>query len=240
MSRPNPTDILAQGAGQLGIRLDARQTWMFETYTSLLLDWNRRINLTAITDPAEIAVKHYLDSLACLSTVIPERAAVIDVGTGAGFPGLPLKIVRQDLDLTLLDATHKKLLFLDAVCSELGFLDVQLVHGRAEEAGRDVAYREKYDVVLSRAVTTMNALAEYCLPFAKVGGMFLAQKGPDVEQELEGSRGAVETLGGRIERIAEMVVPMSDYRRTLVVVRKAVPTPAQYPRSQAEIGKRAL
>ena len=233
-------ELLKQGAAQLGIRLDARQLWMFETYTSLLLDWNKRVNLTAITDPAEIVIKHYLDSLTCLAADFPQDAKVIDVGTGAGFPGLPLKIARQDLDLTLLDATRKKLVFLDALCSELGFLDVQLIYGRAEEAGRDAAYRERYDVVLSRAVTSLNVLAEYCLPFAKVDGVFLAQKGPDVKEELEVGRKAMETLGGRLERILDRTVPSSDYGRTLVLITKVSPTPGQYPRSQAEINKRPL
>ena len=240
MTPPDPIIALKQGAARLGIHLTAQQLWMFETYTSLLLDWNKRVNLTAITDPVEIAIKHYLDSLLCLTVEMPRDAKAIDVGTGAGFPGLPLKIVRPDLNLTLLDATKKKLVFLDAVCSELGFLDVQLVHARAEEAGREVAYRERYNVVLSRAVTNMTALAEYCLPLAAVGGFLLAQKGPDVTEELEAGRNAIETLGGRVEHKIEKVVPMSDYRRTLILVRKVAPTPDRFPRPQKEISAKPL
>lgn len=232
--------LLMEGAGELGVRLGARELRMFETYADLLLAWNQRANLTAITDPVEVAVKHFLDSLTCLAVDFPIGAKVIDVGTGAGFPGVPLKIVRRDLDLTLLDATKKKLDFLDALCSELGFLDLRLVHARAEEAGRQPAHRESYDLVLSRAVTSMNALAEYCLPFTRVGGVFLAQKGPDVSGELEAGRNALAALGGSIERVTEMVVPMSDYRRSLVLVRKVSPTPDSYPRRQSLITKRPL
>ncbi len=232
--------LLIDGAWDLGIKLNTQQVWMFETYTSILLDWNKRVNLTSIIDPKEIAIKHYLDSLTCLVAGIPENAKVIDVGTGAGFPGMPLKIVRQDLDLTLLDSTKKKLHFLDAVCSELGFLDIELLHGRAEEAGKDEIYREGFDMVLSRAVTEIKILAEYCLPLTRVGGFMLAQKGPDVVEELKEGKKAIETLGGSLAKVIPIKVPCSDYKRNIVLVEKIGHTPCEYPRTQAKIAKNPI
>jgi len=224
-------EILLAGAHDLGISLSDLQLDAFEKFTELLLEWNAKFNLTRITDPAEIAVKHYLDSVSLLKFVeIPVGAKVIDVGTGAGLPGLPLKIVRPDLEMTLLDSVRKKLTFLQVVVDELELRKSELVHGRAEDVGRTPAYREQYDFSISRAVARLNVLAELCMPFCKVDGSFVAYKGPDVREEVQEAERAIGLLGGRLEAVHEFVLPSTDMCRSLVVVRKTRRTSPKYPR----------
>lgn len=224
-------EILLTGAHDLGISLSDHQLDAFERFTNLLLEWNAKFNLTRITDPGEIAVKHYLDSLSMLKFVeIPAGARVIDVGTGAGLPGLPLKIVRPDLEMTLLDSVRKKLAFLQVVVDELELPKLELVHGRAEDVGRMPAYREQYDFSISRAVARLNVLAELCMPFCKMDGFFVAYKGPDVKEEVQEAERAISLLGGRLEAVHEFVLPSSDMCRSLVVVKKMRRTSPKYPR----------
>jgi 16S rRNA (guanine(527)-N(7))-methyltransferase RsmG len=226
-------------AAQYGIPLTPEQLRQFALYAELLLDWNTRMNLTAITKPEEIAVKHFLDSLLLLKyTEIPENESVIDVGTGAGFPGLPLKIVRPDLRLTLLDSSAKRVTFLREAAKALG-LEAGAIHGRAEELGQKPGHRERYGLVTARAVAALPILCEYCLPFTSVGGVFVALKGPGIHAEAEDAKAALAKLGGKLLSIDEYELPNQN-RRTIVLVQKISQTPAGYPRTHAKIAKRPL
>lgn len=222
---------LAAAAAAYGLELTAAQQAAFAKYNDLLLAWNENVNLTAITDSREVAVKHMIDSLSCLeAAVFPPAAAVVDVGTGAGFPGLPLKIIRPDIRLTLLDSLNKRLLFLQEVVSALGLTGVNLVHARAEEAGRRPEHRERYQVATSRAVARLNVLAELCLPFVGVGGHFVALKGAQYEEELAEAARAVKTLGGEVAAVRPVSLPGLADRRAVIYINKKAATPAAYPR----------
>jgi 16S rRNA (guanine(527)-N(7))-methyltransferase RsmG len=226
-------------ATKYDIPLTPEQLRHFALYAELLLDWNTRMNLTAITEPEEIAVKHFLDSLLLLKcTEIPENESVIDVGTGAGFPGLPLKIARPDLRLTLLDSSAKRVTFLREVANALG-LEAEAIHGRAEEQGQKPEHRERYGLVTARAVAALPVLCEYCLPFVRVGGVFAALKGPGIHAEAEDAKAAITRLGGKLQAIEEIELPNLN-RRTIVLVQKISQTPAEYPRAHAKIAKRPL
>lgn len=232
---------LTQGAADLGLVIGKDQQVQFAAYLRELLDWNTRMNLTAIEDPPSVATHHFLDSLTCLTVLQPSPgASVVDVGTGAGFPGLPLKIVRPDLRLTLLDSLRKRIIFLEHLVAVLGLTDVSLCHMRAEDAGRSPAYRERYDVVLSRAVAELRVLAELCLPLARVGGTFVAMKGPRGHEELAHAGNALKALCGEVADVREMRLPLADERRVLIVVRKCAPTPRGYPRKAGEPARRPL
>lgn len=211
----------------------------FVRYAQLLAQWNEKMNLTAITEPEQVVIRHFADSLTLLDACeIPAGAKVIDVGTGAGFPGVPLKIVREDINLTLLDSLAKRLTFLSEVTRELG-LEARLVHDRAEEGGRRPELRGQFDVACARAVAALPVLCEYCLPFVKKGGCFVAMKGPDCKAEIDSARRAIGLLGGELEQVQELSLPDGS-GRTLVVVRKTAQTPAQYPRHGAKIAKSPL
>lgn len=225
-------DALFGGAGLAG------DYGKFSVYCGMLQDWNRRMNLTAITDDEGIAVKHFLDSVLPLTLrEIPRGARLIDVGTGAGFPSVPMKLVRGDLELTLLDSLRKRLGFLEALCGELG-IDARLVHARAEDAGRSSEHRERYDVATSRAVAGMGLLAEYCLPLLRVGGALLALKGSGGREEAREGEAAIRLCGGQLRAVTEYALPGGD-RRTLVVVEKVAETPKKYPRTPAQIKRGA-
>lgn len=205
----------------------------------MLVDYNSRLNLTAITDPDGIAVKHFADSLSVFaSSSFPQRARCIDVGTGAGFPGMVLLIARPDLEMTLVDSTAKKLRFVQDVLDRLG-LRAQVVHARAEELGRDPAFREQFDIVTARAVAAMETLCEYCLPFARVGGTFVAMKGPDAENEMRAARAGIRTLGGGDVAFRRFQLADSA-ERNILTVKKISQTPPKYPRPSAQIAKRKI
>ena len=236
-----PTHLVEEScrAMEIPVEVNAQAGERLADYARLLLEWNEKMNLTAITDPADIAVKHFADSAALFKYVnLPPAAKVIDVGTGAGFPGLVLKILRPDIRLTLLDSLQKRLTFLDAVCTELG-LDAELIHARAEEGGRDSDYREKYDLAAARAVARLPLLLEYCLPFVKPGGVFCALKGPDGETELTEAKRALQALGGGKADLFTYALPGGD-RRTAVTIMKSSQTPTKYPRNPSQIAKKPL
>lgn len=220
-------EILHKGFGKLGMDINNEKISQLERYAEMLAEWNERMNLTAICDKEGIATKHFLDSSTALLTG-KVKGRVIDVGCGAGFPGLVLKILREDIDLVLLDSLNKRLNFLDAVIDETGLKGVETVHARAEDGARRM--REEFDTAVSRAVANMTVLAELCLPFVKVGGYFLALKGPLADEELSHAKRAIEILGGKVEAIVEADIPFTDLNHKIIVVKKVRHTPMQYPR----------
>lgn len=230
---------LISQAKNLGIKVTAEQSEKFQVYMETLLEWNEKLNLTAITEPDEVVEKHFLDSLALLLTCKPkEGGKLLDIGTGAGFPGVPLKIVRPDLQVTLLDGSNKRLNFLGELCGRLG-IEGKRVHKRAEEAGLDRSMRESYDIVTARAVAQLRVLCEYCLPLVKMKGIFVAMKGPNVNDELAEAEKALEILGGDKVELKQIQLPAAG-ERNLVVVRKLSFTPKGYPRHGGTIKKHPL
>ena len=229
------------GAGEYGINLNYKLVYQLLFYIELLREWNEKINLTAITEPEEIITKHFLDSMSVFSTgYIKKGDSVIDVGTGAGFPGLVMKIAEPGINLTLLDSLNKRIGFLKTVSEEAGINDINFVHSRAEDAGINPVYREKYDVAIARAVANMSTLSEYLLPFVKVGGYFIALKGPLADEELKNAEKAIATLGGKIEKVEEVDVPFTDLHHKIVVVKKVKPCPKGYPRKAGTPSKKPL
>lgn len=217
------------------------QAEKFEKYFELLIDWNEKINLTAITEEKDVVTKHFIDSLMCFkSGVIEGGASIIDVGTGAGFPGIPLKIADESLNVTLLDSLAKRLNFLNEVVDNLSLSNIKTVHARAEDGGRDVNLREKFDVAVSRAVANLSTLSELCLPFVKVGGYFVSMKGPGVGEEIENAKGAIKILGGKIEKIIPYDIASTDLEHNLVVIKKIAPIPQKYPRNAPKPAKSPL
>ena len=225
---------------QGGIDVEDRQYEELSLYAEMLCEWNEKMNLTAITDPEGIALKHFYDSVYPFYRwdILPEGAKLIDVGTGAGFPSCPLKIFRRDVSLTLLDSLNKRIGFLTSLSKRLS-LGAECIHGRAEELGRKEGYREAFDAACARAVAELTVLCEYCLPFVKVGGVFIALKGADGEAELKRAENAVKTLGGRVERCERYALPNGD-GRTLIVIRKEKPTDKKFPRNKGQMVKRPL
>ena len=236
------TDIkqkLQEQAKAMGIKVTAKQAESFQAYMELLLSWNEKINLTAITQPEEISEKHFIDSLTLLQAgTIKENAKLIDVGTGAGFPGIPLKLMRPDLQLTLLDSSNKRLLFLKELCNTLG-LQALCIHKRAEEAGLDAKQRESYDIVVARAVAPLNILCEYCVPLLKMKGLFIAMKGPGGKEELEQAENAMEVLGVELADTHSITLPTAGERNVLVLQKRQF-TPKAYPRHGGTIQKHPL
>ena len=238
-------DLFARCVAPFGVEPTPELADRLEIYARLLVEWNQKMNLTAITDPVGVAVKHFADSLTVAPLLPAGEFTLIDVGTGAGFPGVPLALLRPDCRLTLLDSLNKRLVFLEEVCRQLD-LPVTLIHARAEEGGRRPDLREQYDVAVARAVAAMPVLCEYCLPFVRVGGRFLALKGPDADRErAEASRG-IGVLGGKVAGVTAFALPkepldgVEPMERRLIQVDKVRPTPTAYPRPSAKIAKRPL
>lgn len=236
---------LIRYAAEIGVELTAEMADKYATYATLLAEWNQKMNLTAITDAEGMLVKHFLDSLTAIPLLPDGACSLIDVGTGAGFPGVPMAICRPDIRLTLLDSLQKRLTFLDTLCRELG-VKVTLIHARAEDGGRKPDLRERFDVATARAVAALPVLSEYCLPFVKPGGLFIALKGPDADKEMEQARRAIGLLGGRIadDRVWQLPVDPAytgeKAERRLLLIDKIAPTPPNYPRPSAKIAKSPL
>lgn len=222
------------------ITLTENQYEQFQKYFELLAEWNEKMNLTAITDESGVALKHFTDSLSLLNFVdIPQNSSLADVGTGAGFPGVVLKIARPDIKITLIDSLNKRLVFLGEVCAQLG-IEAELIHSRAEDGARDEKLRESFDFAVSRAVARMNVLSEYCLPYVKVGGAFCAMKGAQANEEFKESLNAINTLGGKLEKKYFFELPENGGERAIAVVRKVKNTPQKYPRQSGKIKAKAL
>lgn len=226
---------LIEGAHQLGIDLNARRVKQFELYYQKLIEWNEKINLTTIVGYQEAQVKHFLDSISVISALTKEEMnradfSIIDIGTGAGFPGLPLKILLAEPRLVLVDSTAKKVAFLRCVTRELGLDNVEIVCGRAEEIAHLPLYRQRFDLALSRAVASLPVLAELALPFCRIGGKFVAQKKGEVEQEMKKADKAIETLGGKLGQVKRIELEQLSDERYLVIIDKIYPTPEKYPR----------
>lgn len=226
-------NILTTGLDALGIAYTEQSIDHLITYYDMLVETNKVMNLTAITDAEEVARKHFLDSAVLLAAEkLPKGAKVIDVGTGAGFPGMVLKILRPDLEITLLDSLAKRIRFLEEVADRLGLRErLTLVHGRAEDFAQKSDFRERYAYAVSRAVASLNTLSEYCLPFVKIGGKLAAYKGPNAEEELTLAQNAIEILGGKAAGIQPVAVPGSDLAHNIVFIDKVLATPTKYPRS---------
>jgi len=234
-------EILIDGCREYGIELDEKKVEQFILYMEMLKEWNQKINLTAITEDEEIVKKHFLDSVSILqSGVIKDGMSIIDVGTGAGFPGIPLKIVKPDLKVLLLDSLNKRIVYLDDVIKSLKLDGIETIHARAEELSRKKEYREKFDIACARAVANLNKLSEYCIPYVKIGGYFISMKGPSVNDEIEGAKNAIGTLGGNLEKVIDINLPGEAMEHKLVIVKKIKQTGEKYPRKYAQIEKKPI
>ena len=230
-----------QELNELGVRLNDIQKEQFDRYYELLVEWNRVMNLTGITDYDEVNLKHFTDSLTIVRINNMENVpTLIDIGTGAGFPGLPIKIAFPHIKVILLDSLNKRIKFLDKVIEELNLDNVFTLHGRAEDYAKKVEYREQFDTCVSRAVANLSTLSEYCLPFVKEGGNFISYKSAESDEEISHSEKAINLLGGKINRVEKFVLPGSDMRRALVKIYKVKSTPKKYPRKAGMPGKEPL
>ncbi len=226
---------------EMGVELTPEQINQFLKYYELLVEWNSFMNLTAITEYAEVMKKHFVDSLSLIKTYdVHKKVSVIDVGTGAGFPGLALKIAYPDLQVTLLDSLNKRIQFLNEVITQLGLTGVEAIHGRAEDFAKPDKLRGKFDLCVSRAVANMSTLTEYCLPFVRVGGEFISYKSEKIAEEMSTAKNAISMLGGKYVRSEEFMLPDSDIYRNLVVIKKVKDTPKKYPRKAGLPAKEPL
>ena len=233
-------EYLKECAKQLDIELSEHQLRQFTTYYEMLIERNKVMNLTAITEKREVIIKHFLDSIAILKYTDWKSNNVLDIGTGAGFPGIPLKIVRPDIKLTLLDSLNKRIHFLNDVITELKLDSIVTIHGRAEDYARDKEYRNQFDYVVSRAVANLSTLSEYCLPYVKMGGYFISYKSGNIKEELENSKNAIFLCGGKCEEVQNFMLPESDMERSFVYIHKVKNTPKQYPRKSGTPSKNPL
>lgn len=224
---------------KMDIELSEEQYNQFYKYMNILIEWNQKINLTAITEPKEIILKHFVDCLAIVKYIDKDKT-VIDVGTGAGFPGIPLKIYRKDLKITLVDSLNKRINFLSEVINQLNLKEIKAIHGRAEELGKDKKYREQFDVATSRAVANLSTLSEYLIPFVKKEEKVLFMKTLDVDEELEKAEKAIKILGGKIEKVNKFYLPNSEIGRSVVIVRKEKETPNKFPRKPGTPAKEPI
>ncbi|MCM1158781.1 MAG: 16S rRNA (guanine(527)-N(7))-methyltransferase RsmG [Bacteroidales bacterium] len=236
---------LKEKAVKLNVELSEKQIKQFQIYYAMLTETNKVMNLTAITEKEEVITKHFLDSLA-LFKVCPDigeekkEMTVLDLGTGAGFPGIPLKLAFPQLKVTLMDSLNKRVKFLQSVIDELGLSDIEAVHGRAEEAAKNPLYRERFDLCVSRAVANLSTLSEYCLPFVKVGGKFISYKAAEIEDEVKDAGKAIAVLGGKLAVVEKLVLPESDIERSFVFIEKKKCTPKAYPRKAGMASKEPI
>lgn len=235
------TTLFEKDLNHFGVTLTARQTEQFLKYYELLVEWNQKMNLTAITEYDDVMKKHFVDSLSLIKAYdMSRKVSVIDVGTGAGFPGLALKIAYPDFRVTLLDSLNKRIRFLDEVIERLGLSEVETIHGRAEDFAKPDKLREKFDLCVSRAVANLSSLSEYCLPFVRQGGYFISYKSEKTAEEITAATRAISLLGGNLKEQVEFMLPDSEIYRNLVVIEKKKPTPKMYPRKAGLPAKEPL
>lgn len=234
-------DILAKGLCDLGIDVNDKMLDNLKVYRDMLADWNQHMNLTGIVEEKEVYIKHFLDSISAVKNgYIKNGMSLIDVGTGAGFPGLPLRICLENLEVTLLDSLNKRINFLQEVSKSVGIDNIEYIHGRAEDFGKSEEYREKYDVATARAVAGLPVLMEFCIPFIKVGGHFVCLKGPNANLELEESKAAMEVLGVEFIEKIDVKLPESDLNHNILVFKKVKNTPEKYPRKAGKPSKNPI
>lgn len=235
------SQLFEKKLSELDITLNERQKEQFDRFYELLTEWNKVMNLTGITEYEEVNEKHFVDSLAVVKAVDMSRIqSVIDIGTGAGFPGIPLKIAFPHLHITLLDSLNKRIKFLNTVIEELGLNDIHTIHGRAEDFAKQAAYREQYDLCVSRAVANLPTLLEYCIPYIRVGGIYISYKSGEIDEELKQSQKAIRILGGTLEEVLKFTLPESEISRSFVKIRKEKHTEKKYPRKAGLPGKEPL
>lgn len=233
--------IMERASLDVGMDFSLEKYNMFMEYMKLLKEWNEKVNLTAITDDEDIVKKHFIDSIKVFKIeAFKKYNNIMDVGTGAGFPGIPISIMRPEVNITLLDSLNKRVNFLDTVIKSLQLKNIKAIHGRAEELARNKEHREKYDIVTSRAVANMAVLSEFCIPFTKVGGYFIPLKGPSVDEELTIGNSAIEKLGGKLQEVIKVNIEDSDMEHNLVIVKKVKGTSNVYPRKAGSITKKPL
>ncbi len=241
MGKKYDTSQFEKDLKEFGINLSENQIEQFLTYYEMLVEWNEFMNLTAITEYDEVMKKHFIDSVSLIKAYdVSKKVSVIDIGTGAGFPGLALKIAYPNLKVTLLDSLNKRIKFLDEVIMKLGLTDIDTIHGRAEDFAKPEKLREKYDLCVSRAVANMSTLSEFCLPFVKVGGKFISYKSEKIIEEMETAGKAISILGGKVESQVEFTLPDSDIYRNLFIIKKVKNTPGKYPRKAGLPAKEPL
>ena len=233
------SDLMIDYGKEINIVFTEEQLQKFYQYMNLLIEWNEKINLTAIVEPKEIILKHFIDSLTIIKYIEPNKS-VIDIGTGAGFPGIPVKIMREDLDITLLDSLNKRIHFLNEVIQKLELKNITAIHARIEEFAKNKQYRETFDVATSRAVANLTTLSEYMLPIIDLKGMAICMKGSEISEEISKSKNSIKLLGGKIDKIEEFTLPKSDNRRNLILIKKERQTPGKYPRKPGIPSKEPL
>jgi len=234
-------DLLNVACEKEGLILDQNKYNQFIRYKELIQEWNQKVNLTAITEDEDIIKKHFIDSIKVFKfREIIEAKSIIDIGTGGGFPGIPMKIINPRSELVLLDSLNKRINFLNEVINELDLKNIKTIHGRAEDFAQDEIYRENFDIAVSRAVANLTVLIEFCLPYVKVGGYFVALKGPAIDEEIKEAEGAIKLLGGNIEEIIEVEIEDSNLKHNLLVIKKIKSTPKKYPRKAGMITKNPL
>ena len=232
-------ELMNENSKELNIELTDLQLEQFYNYMNILIEWNKFMNLTGITEPEEIITKHFIDSLTVLDK-IGKNATIIDVGTGAGFPGIPIKIAFPETKVVLLDSLNKRIKFLNEIIEKLNLKNIETIHGRAEEYGRNKNHREKYDIAIARAVAPLNILLEYLMPFAKVNGKCLCMKGSSSEEEIQSGKNAIKILGGELIKTEEFYIPNTDMKRRIIQVNKIKETNNKYPRKAGTPSKEPL
>ncbi|MBW9173249.1 16S rRNA (guanine(527)-N(7))-methyltransferase RsmG [Clostridium estertheticum] len=231
-------DILNEASDNVGLKFDQDKYDQFMLYKDLIKEWNEKINLTAIKEDEAIVQKHFIDSMKVFKfDQLKNAKNVIDIGTGGGFPGIPMKIIKPEVNIVLLDSLNKRIIFLNEVINRLDLKNIKAIHGRAEDFAQEKQYREKFDVAVSRAVANLTVLSEYCIPYVKVGGYFVAMKGPAVEEEIKLSKNAIKMLGGQIEHIEKVQIEGSDLNHNLVIIKKISQTHKKYPRKAGMVAK---
>lgn len=234
-------DIMSEACKDVGLSFNEDIYNKFSQYKDMIKFWNEKVNLTAIVDDEQIFKKHFIDCIKIFKfSPLKEAKSIIDIGTGAGFPGIPIKIMKQELDLILLDSLNKRINFLNEVINKINLNNVETIHGRAEDFSRKPEYREQIDVAVSRAVANLAVLSELCIPYVKVGGYFVAMKGPSVDDEIKDGKRAISILGGKIDDVIKINIEDSDLDHNLVIIRKVKETPKAYPRKAGTANKKPL